>query len=222
MKPSQEQLTAIEDILGNASKYRETYEELYDHILSALETVPDDVPFIGALYNIVENGLGGKSGISLIEEKYRKVAVKEIAKKYLTYFGRYLISPLILVIIAGTALLYWVLVMVQSPTAHFLLMIMIMNIGYLPLRFRRYEVAKAQRLGYHGKSSIVSIAYPVFRYAPVYFYAVIGLCYFLVNVRANPNTLTAPIISTIFFISTVNALTFYRLCKDEFEVITTT
>ncbi|MBC7401119.1 MAG: hypothetical protein H7289_14365, partial [Mucilaginibacter sp.] len=85
MKPNQEQLTAIENILGQVSKYRETYDELYDHILSALETVPDDVPFIDALHNIVENELGGGPGIAVIEAKYKKATLKEIGKKYLKY-----------------------------------------------------------------------------------------------------------------------------------------
>ncbi len=30
MKPNREQIETIEDILGSATKYRETYEELYD------------------------------------------------------------------------------------------------------------------------------------------------------------------------------------------------
>jgi uncharacterized protein YacL len=219
MKPNQEQLTTIENILGDVSKYRETYEELYDHILSALEAVPDDVPFIDALYNIVENELGGGKGIALIEAKYKKAAIKEIAKKYFKYFGGYLLSPFILLAFALTGMIYWVIK--EGIINQIFIVTLFFACNTIVIRVRERWINKT--INPYGKNSVIKLVYPYICMFPMVLSVVLGLIHIalkLVGIPYFDPTLYVALV--VFFINLFNMLAYYRLCKDEFKVITTT
>ncbi|MES2484543.1 MAG: hypothetical protein V4581_01145 [Bacteroidota bacterium] len=220
MKPNAKQITTIEDILGSVTRYRETYEELYDHILSALENVPDETPFVDALYNIVEYQLGGKRGISKIERKYRKAALKEIAKKYLGYFGGYVVSPYVLV----AAVLTWGLYLLI--TGNFLragwISTICLFMNLILVVARKSVIVKARKDGVYGKSSVVSIIYPYMHMFPVILYIVFMVTYLIVSMLNLPFGLDVNYIyPAIFFLNLINMLAYYRLCKDEFKALTT-
>jgi hypothetical protein len=219
MKPNQEQLTAIENILGQVSKYRETYDELYDHILSALETVPDDVLFIDALHNIVENELGGGRGIAATEAKYKTAALKEIAKKYFTYFGRYLVSPFILLAFALTGILYWMIK--EAVIAQGFIVVICFASNTIVIRVRERWINKT--INPYGKNSIIKTVYPYICMLPILLSAGFGLIHFALKLVRLPYFDPRLYIAlAVFFINLFNMLVYYRLCKDEFKVITTT
>ncbi|MES2426737.1 MAG: hypothetical protein V4560_07165 [Bacteroidota bacterium] len=220
MKPNQEQREIIEDILGSVSKYRETYEELYDHILCALDAVPNEVPFIDALHHIIENELGGGSGIYKIEKKYEKTATKEIVKRYLQYFGQYLLSPFILVAFALTGMLYWVIKEGMISPDRIVLLCFASNA--IVMKVREKWINKTINL--YGKNSVIKIVYPYIGMLPMLLSAGVGLIYMIVNgLFIFPYFDSRLYISlAVFFINLVNMLAYYRLCKDEFKVITTT
>jgi hypothetical protein len=221
MKPNQQELEIIEDLLGSATKYRETYEELYDHILSALETTPNQVLFDDALYHIVEHELGGKAGIIKIEAKYSKAAIKDIAKKYLTYFGRYLVSPFALIAIVLTVLIFWLIAIENIKGGGIGVICFIQN--SIPLLVRKIIIIKARHKGVYGKSSVVKIAYPYLKLVPVLlFIAFIFIYNILTAFSSMPDRSVNYIIVTVFFFNMINILTICRLYKDEFKSITTT
>ncbi|MES2376151.1 MAG: hypothetical protein V4553_06225 [Bacteroidota bacterium] len=219
MRPNQEQLTTIENILGDVSKYRETYEELYDHILSALEGVPDDMPFADALYNIVENELGGGRGIALIEAKYKKAAIKEIAKKYFKYFGQYLVSPYMVGVIALTGMLYW---LINGETIRQIWVTVLCFISNtIVIRVRERWINKT--INPYGKNSVIKIVYPYICMFPMILSVVLDLIHIALSFVGLPYVDPRLYIAlVVFFINLVNMLAYYRLCKDEFKVITTT
>lgn len=222
MKPNQEQLTTIENILGDVSKYRETYEELYDHILSALDAVPDDEPFVDALYHIVENELGGGRGIGKMEEKYRKAAVKGVAKVYFKYFGQYLVSPYIIILIALTWGFY-LIVDGRMINQAYTITILCFATNTLLMKARSYFIRKARKDTSYGKSSVISIIYPYIAMLPMCLFIVFSIVYLpLRNFNLISQDALIFMYPTVFFINLVNMLAYYRLCKDEFKIITTT
>ena len=71
MKLTEEQLSEIRVYIFGTPRYRETYYELYDHILNALEST--DEPFhLDSVKHIVEEDFGGFGGIVIQEEIYQK------------------------------------------------------------------------------------------------------------------------------------------------------
>jgi len=71
MKLTEEQLSEIRIYIFGTPRYRETYYELYDHIINALEQL--DEPFhLGLVKQIVEDDFGGFEGIVIQEEVYQK------------------------------------------------------------------------------------------------------------------------------------------------------
>lgn len=74
---TEEQKAEIRDYIVTVPKYRETYNELYDHILNSLED--REVVFsIDEVINIVNRDFGGFSEIVSQEKSYQK----ELSKQY--------------------------------------------------------------------------------------------------------------------------------------------
>jgi hypothetical protein len=109
MKPNQEQRDFIKELLQSMLDVQETYDELYDHVLTALEAVPDYVPFNEAVRNIIEYDLGGKRGIRAIQARYIKIAIKDFANAYFLNLGQSLKSVLILLVVTGTIGYYFLI-----------------------------------------------------------------------------------------------------------------
>ncbi|MES2807058.1 MAG: hypothetical protein V4619_00435 [Bacteroidota bacterium] len=109
MKPNAEQNEFIKVQLQDMIKVRETYDELYDHILTALETKPDDMPFQEAMQQIWEQDLGGKRGIRTMQIRSIKLAVKEFAKEYFNCLGKCFSSGAILWAIPAVAIYYYLM-----------------------------------------------------------------------------------------------------------------
>jgi len=82
MKLTEEQLSEIRIYIFGTPRYRETYYELYDHIINALEQL--DEPFhLGLVKQIVEDDFGGFEGIVIQEELYQK----SVTTKYNRFLG---------------------------------------------------------------------------------------------------------------------------------------
>ncbi|MFD2145512.1 hypothetical protein [Mucilaginibacter antarcticus] len=221
MKPNAEQLQDIEDILSSVTQYRETYDELYDHILSAMDRMPDNAPFIPSLRDIMENELGGKRGVSRIERKYCKSALKEVIKKYCAYFGQYLISPYVVILIGLTYGFY--LGMTSGVFHPRLLMMGWLFINILMAIVRKRLIVKARNNGTYGKSSIISILYVYLAMFPIILTVIvsIGFMISLAFVDLAPFTWYPSALVLIFFLYMVNILVYYQFLKDEFKTITT-
>lgn len=81
MELTEEQKAEIKNYIIDVPKYRETYNELYDHILNSLKD-NDGSYSIDAVNVIINNDFGGFSEI--VEQE--KIYQKEIGKKYNLYF----------------------------------------------------------------------------------------------------------------------------------------
>ncbi len=87
MKLSEEQIEEVRNYMIIVPKYRETYNELFDHILNALAEC--DATFsTDEIAKIINNDFGGFSEIVQQEKKYQK----ELGKKYNVIFRRQLLN----------------------------------------------------------------------------------------------------------------------------------
>ena len=87
MELTQEQKIEISDYIVTVPKYRETYNELYDHILNALED--SEASFsIEEVLNVVNNDFGGFHEIVYQEKIYEK----EVSNKYSKQFRQEMVN----------------------------------------------------------------------------------------------------------------------------------
>jgi hypothetical protein len=93
MNPTEQQLKVLQEYLHKTLNYRETYEEIYDHILSALEYQPDIVSFEEAINTVIKNDFGSPKNLLKIEKANKDALVKETINAYLKYFGFYFRLP---------------------------------------------------------------------------------------------------------------------------------
>ncbi|WP_167459452.1 hypothetical protein [Pedobacter jejuensis] len=82
-----EQRQEISDYISTAVKYRETYYELYDHIINALND-SDEVYCLNHVAIIINRDFGGFKNIQLTETNYQK----QLNKKYISYFRSEMLS----------------------------------------------------------------------------------------------------------------------------------
>lgn len=82
MKPSINQDKLLKDYLHNVLKYRETYEEVYDHILNALNGIDvNELLFQDNINHIIANDFGGLRGLASMERSHEKSFYSSIMKK---------------------------------------------------------------------------------------------------------------------------------------------
>nr|WP_067058207.1 hypothetical protein [Mucilaginibacter sp. L294] len=107
MKPTEQQLKVVQDYLHKTLTYRETYEEIYDHILSAVEHQPNNILFEDAINNIIRNDFGSHENLLKIEKANKNALVKETINTYLQYFWYYFKLPGLLYTLLVALLAYY-------------------------------------------------------------------------------------------------------------------
>jgi hypothetical protein len=82
MKLTEEQLAEVRIYIFSTPRFRETYNELYDHIVNALEEADSEFS-IGLVQQIVKEDFGGFEKIAAQEEQYQK----QVTRKYKRLLG---------------------------------------------------------------------------------------------------------------------------------------
>lgn len=112
MKPNKEQKQWLREYLYQTMQYRETFEEVYDHVLLALEDEPKKEFFETNVLNILERDFGGMNGLLQLEENCRQSVDEMATVQFKDNFKRWFASPLI----AFTAILFIAMIYLQlSP-----------------------------------------------------------------------------------------------------------
>jgi hypothetical protein len=109
MKLTEEQIKNLQKYLHDALSYRETYEEIYDHILSAMEFQPEGVSFEDAINNIIRDDFGGVKNLVKIERASKSALVNQSLNKFLDFGKLYFKLPFLLYNVLGCALAYYLL-----------------------------------------------------------------------------------------------------------------
>ncbi len=158
MKPTPDQKLWLKDYLFKVMQYRETYEEVYDHMLLAIEKYPEQQYFISTVLDILNNDFGGTNGLLDLEEKCRQTVESTAKNQFRDNFKRWLMTPLVIV----TAVLFAGLFYLQLPyvkTWH-ALFILFPVLLILPTIICS---ARAAQLGYRYGENKASIKDEVFR-----------------------------------------------------------
>jgi len=217
MKPNTQQKELLSKYLRDNLKYRETYTEFYDHILSALESQTTTMPFQDAVNQIIKEDFDGLKGMALIESKYQKAVFEEMKDKYLTYAAQYIKTPLIGVTVMLSVIFY---VMTSQPWFNLKTFILIaLIVRFIPFILKGVRHFKT---GYIFKDIKTSVKDRFF-WRLDYFagFLLFPLC------LTRPASFLSPvtwfnnghpiIISIILILFTMHALLFYKVYHDEFE-----
>ncbi|MFA6087657.1 hypothetical protein [Mucilaginibacter sp.] len=109
MKPDAQQLKVLQDYLHETLTYREAYEEIYDHILTALEHQADTISYQDAINNIIANDFGSPKNLLKVEKGIKDGLVDDAVRKYMSYFTAYFKFPALLYTLPCTLLTYYFL-----------------------------------------------------------------------------------------------------------------
>ncbi|MBB5396030.1 hypothetical protein [Mucilaginibacter sp. AK015] len=113
MKPTEQQLKVLQDYLYNTLAYRETYEEIYDHILSAMEHQPGNISFEDAINNIIRSDFGSPANLLKLEQAGKKALVKDALRRFGSYFTDCFKFPGVLYALVSALLAYYIFSHVQ-------------------------------------------------------------------------------------------------------------
>jgi len=143
INPSQQQITYLKDYLRKLLSYRETYEEVFDHLMAALADQPSSLSFEQAINAVIKQDFNGPKGLLSLETQLAKRAASAAIKqqweniKYylkiqrLHYVGIcYLISCYIIYYIPFTPFLFLSLFFIGALVPGILVMVRYFNIGY--------------------------------------------------------------------------------------------
>lgn len=224
MIPNHEQEEFIKDKLPGRFKCRETYEELYDHVLTALAAVPDDAPFFEAVNDIIENDLGGAKAIRLIESKYIKIVIKEYVTDYFRCIRQCLTSFLVLPIIAATITYYllmqheWFNAVIGQVMTQFVILIPAFNVARKTVNTIANAPVKTLTMDY-AKTTIRPFGNIFMLFFPTFLWmASKQVCSSLQNAKLIPRQIDyygmpVNVATVLFFITLVHAVAYYKLYK---------
>ena len=99
----------LQDYLFKSLRYRETYNEIYDHILTALEHEPAAEFFETTVYNVIEKEFGGSSNMLYMEVESKRLINGEVKTQYRRKFADWFKLPLVAytLIIAAVNFYFW-------------------------------------------------------------------------------------------------------------------
>jgi len=105
MKPNAEQQEYLKARLSGILKYRETYAEVYDHILLALEGRSVFEDFESIVNKLIEKDFGGEQSLRKMEDQCRIAAIKKVRTEYKLGFWSWFKTPSLLAALVSTFLL---------------------------------------------------------------------------------------------------------------------
>ena len=109
MKPTPQQERSLKKYLRNTLAYRETYEEVYDHIISSLALQSGNKSFEEAVNQIVNSDFGGAKALVLMENNRAKLTEITIKKQYRKCCLNYLKFPFIFYVAAFSFACYYLI-----------------------------------------------------------------------------------------------------------------
>lgn len=102
-----EQILTIEQKLSYAVKYQETYDELYDHVISTIENL-DGVYTDVTLDGVIESGFGGYNNLKAIERNSAKIAGKAMQIRHWQNINCFFNWPTVLLTTIITIIGYYI------------------------------------------------------------------------------------------------------------------
>src|SRR4051812_40527688 len=108
MKLNEEQLANLQQELNHAVKYKETYDELYDHILTEIGTYDAQQPYTPAMVKqIIDNNFGGYEALKQTEKDRVKLVTAAMRKKHWQHMMEFFNFPVAAFTLAITIAAYF-------------------------------------------------------------------------------------------------------------------
>jgi hypothetical protein len=208
-----EQQRAIQQELNYAVKYKETYDELYDHVMLIIEKMPGNVTVYGTTLtkNIIDNEFGGYEGLKQMEKDRAKLLFKVLRKKHGQNLIRFFNWPTI----AFTLMLCLTGYYLAINLNHRYIKLLIAAIALAPILFVLYRrVSKwiiAWKFDEYSKQSIKDN----------YIFTAAILSNSLLNVFNFFNSdyiLYGSTLAFVFVCYNIYVLSFFKLYRDEYKI----
>jgi hypothetical protein len=113
MKLTDQQQQWLKEYLGKVLIYRETFEEVYDHVITGLATKTNTVSFEHNVNDIINNDFGGYDKLPKLEKASKKAAAKNSIKVFLTHFASYFKFPSLLYVFAASVVTHYLILYLQ-------------------------------------------------------------------------------------------------------------
>jgi hypothetical protein len=220
MKPTEQQLKVLQDYLHKTLTYRESYEEIYDHILSALQHQPEGVNFQDTINAIIINDFGGHKNLLKVEKAQKDALVSDMYKKYRNYFISYFKTPNLFYVILAWAATYFYFTRVSiSTTVLVVLFTLIIFAPYVICLLRFYTTGYI--LGTKQKSA-KDRSFGMLAGVPTRLFVVLNALAVWSNASFYSFFSKADnyILVTIFLAAMLFNLALYKLYKNEFNIVT--
>ncbi|MGY3213260.1 hypothetical protein [Mucilaginibacter sp. HD30] len=217
MKLSKDDVVYLNNFLNKELVYRETYNEMQDHILSALEEYPDNATFETAFHDIINTQFSGIAGLRAIDRQYRKHGVTEMRKKYLNHIANMFKAPSVFWLSITSISAYFLFNYLQK-SSYWTVFLCVAVVPGLINGFRYI------RMGYfYGtiKRSVSDDGFRLLKYLPGLLFTFFMFFHFvLLNEKPNVwiNTVQPGAASIVFMIYFLHAVFFFKMYKEEFKV----
>ena len=211
MKPTEEQVLAIRQYIDRHLIYRETEDEVLDHIFTALEDVPDSIPFGEAMNSIIKN-MGGLKGIALMESAAKKAAIRMLMKRYIASLKHVCLSPFIIGIVAITLPVYYLGKIFFHHFGFVLLITLMINAPSLVVKrqiLSKRNLVNVKNDAFKTLFGVMGMITPFILFLSLILYWFTSAGFFEI---AAPYILTAACGITILHTAVI-----YRLTRDEFR-----
>lgn len=228
MKPTPEDKQWLRDYLYEALSYRETFDEVYDHILLALQHELRQEFFESTVYKIIDEDFGGSINMLNMEVDCEDATRKEANAQYWQTFYSWVMFPkvfFILIVIGATSF-----IRIKSLMAALIMISIVILIGLVPLitvAIRKLTV----RFVHHDKKK--SIRDSAFKWL-AYWYIIIGIViinplvqfidFCLWHLFKYPSavvyqqSLVKHLLNSFFFaVAIIHMLTLIELFRDEYK-----
>jgi len=213
MKPNDEQVIAIRQYLDKHLKYKETEDELFDHIVTALEHAPVELSLGEAMNHIIKD-IGGLKGIAKIEKTAKITAIRTMLTKYVDTLQQVCFSPFSIIIAVCTLVAYYLINRVLF--GYFGLMLVMMMMTSFPSQIITKHVIRSSSLVNVKNDAFKTMFFAFSMLTP----AIILLSDLIIRFCSlNFYQAIMPYICTMAVcISIVQALVFYKLTREEFQI----
>jgi len=200
-------------LLWENVKFKETYYEVYDHILTTLEAYEEnDLEFDVLIEQIINEDFGGMEMLLTMEEEREAIVVKQVRARHWHHIMSYFRLPLFIVTLLATGLAFYLGAYVSRNSVMVMVVVTVIVpiIPYLSkLLNLEYKASikdgVVKEAGFRGMLILNLVLY-----TPLIFFNDASYHFF--------NQVHIALTTFVAVLFTVNCLSFIKLYRDEFKM----
>ena len=218
MKLNQNEKAWVDKLVYQNVKYNETYYEVIDHVISALENEKEEnITFYQKLNQIWDEDFGGYENLPYLEKQREKEVNKLIGKRRLEIFRSYFKLPLIISTFTFSIAFYFVSYYFFSNIALFIILIFSLMV---PSFFSGIMYWKTKQINFIKPSiknkEITRSRDLTYRIIWLPIYSSITFLHWFYNVSIDQ--IFSPLFVTLTIICILHNLSYFRLYKETFKM----